>query len=197
MAERLKKVVRVTKSLLLWTLLALGFTVGLFLLAYWQNGQFGLSWFCFGCGVIGGFVSIQQRLKNLAGDDLELLAQSGWAIVTVPIFGGLFALVLYLLVLSGTLQGHAFPKFYVPPFADPSTSQDLLRLFRETRPASGADFAKLGLWSFVAGFSERLVPSFLVARFGDLKGKADGGCPAGDPPGCTKPQDGRETPAPH
>ena len=34
-------------------------------------------------------------------------------------------------------------------------------LFTSTYPSTGVDFAKLVFWSFVAGFSERLVPQII------------------------------------
>jgi hypothetical protein len=156
----------VSKRLLLVTLLVLGLTVALFGLTWFFGSRFPVSWFCFGAGVLGGFVSIQQRLKGVSDPELFHLAYSWVNVLFVPLFGGIFALVLYLLLLSGMLQGALFPAFSVPGFADPPTTDDLLSFFTETYPASGSDFAKLGFWAFAAGFSERLVPDMIKGVVG-------------------------------
>ncbi|WP_333347215.1 hypothetical protein [Microcoleus sp. w1-18aA5] len=74
-----------------------------------------------------------------------------------PLFGGLFAFVLYGIFASGIIQGELFPKFkgsgeeYSTPykFAD------------NTLPATNADTAKAILWAFVARFAEGFVPNFI------------------------------------
>ncbi|MCL1587397.1 MAG: hypothetical protein M3092_03190 [Actinomycetia bacterium] len=152
---------------LLWvTLLILGATVALFLLPLLGFGRFPVSWFCFGLGVIGGFVSIQQRLKKLSDEDLAHLDSSWVHIIIPPFFGGIFALLFYIFVLSGILEGAMFPTFVIPEFSKPPTSEDIQKLLLETYPASGQDFARLAIWSFLAGFSERLVPDILKRTAG-------------------------------
>jgi len=173
-AEAVKKEVEVdplaivSKRLIIVTLLMLGLTVALFLIPLFLQNRFPLSWFCFGVGILGGFVSIQQRLRLLSSVELALLAQSWVHILIIPLFGGIFALVFYLLVLAGILDGTLFPRFSMQKFANPSTTQDLIRFFLQTYPASGQDFAKLAFWAFVAGFSERWIPDM-------IKGKIDAG----------------------
>lgn len=90
----------VSKRLVVVTLIMLGMTVALFLIPLFLQNRFPLSWFCFGVGIIGGFVSIQQRLKLLSPEELALLARSWVHILVILLFGGIFALVLYLLVLA-------------------------------------------------------------------------------------------------
>jgi hypothetical protein len=87
--------------------------------------------------------------------------------VIPPFFGGIFALLFYVLVLSGILEGALFPKFVMPEFAAQPTSDDMKKFLLETYPASGQDFARLTVWSFLAGFSERLVPNILNRTAGE------------------------------
>ena len=89
-------------------------------------------------------------------------------VLLVPIFGGIFALLFYIITLSGTLEGAAFPTYTVLPFSDPATTADLQRFFAETYPATGEDFANLTLWAFAAGFSERLVPNIITQKVGPI-----------------------------
>jgi len=121
-----------------------------------------VSWVAFGCGLLGGFVSIQQRLKLLGDEELESLAKSWFQILLIPIYGGIFSLVLYVAFLSEIVTGTLFPHFSIPAFTAPMpTRDDMIAFLDATFPSSGQDVAKLLFWSFVAGFSERFVPQIL------------------------------------
>ena len=54
-----------------------------------------ISWLCILCGISGGFVSIQQRTKKFSNRELELLSTSFFQILLIPIYGGIFSLLLY------------------------------------------------------------------------------------------------------
>ncbi len=168
--ERNDQLLLVSKRLIILTGLFLLVTTISFGLTLFLTNRFMVSWFCFFCGIIGGFVSIEQRLKKLGSDELDFLSKSWWSILVIPLFGGVFSLVLYLLFLSGLLEGSLFPSFHVPAFADPPVDENLKSFFAKTYPRSPADFAKLAFWSFVAGFSERFVPR-IVKKLSDEGGR--------------------------
>lgn len=155
------KIITISTRLLIFIAISLALTMILFAITSFFQKRFLVSWFSFECGVIGGFVSIQQRIKKLSDEDLTLLSHSWATIMVVPIYGGIFSLVLYLLFLSEILKGPLFPGFYIPPKADIPTIEYFKKFFEETYPLSGQDFAKLAFWSFVAGFSERFVPNII------------------------------------
>jgi hypothetical protein len=143
------------------TVLAVGFVATIFFITLTTGHRFMVSWACFGCGLIGGFVSIQQRIKNVNDEELDLLSRSWFQILLIPVYGGIFALVLYLAFLSGIVEGTLFPRLSVPTFGNPPSTEDMKNLFMLTYPTTGVDLAKLIFWSFVAGFSERLVPQII------------------------------------
>ena len=159
--ERTKRLLIISKRLLIFAALSLLATTVVFALTYIFQQRLMISWLVFECGIIGGFVSIQQRLKNISVEELRLLSESWATILVVPIYGGIFALVLYILFLGGLIQGHLFPSFYIPAFASPPSTGDIVGFLGKTYPAQGSDVAKLIFWSFVAGFSERLVPQII------------------------------------
>lgn len=160
--SRTEKLLRITKRLIILTSIGLLCVVGMFGVTLVFGKRFLLSWVCFGCGLVGGFVSIQQRIKNFGDEELELLSSSWYQILLIPVYGGIFALVLYLGFLSDIVSGPLFPHFTGPEFSKPiPQTQDLVAFFRETYPATGSDLAKFLFWSFVAGFSERFVPQIL------------------------------------
>ncbi|NMH60001.1 hypothetical protein [Alteromonas ponticola] len=156
-----KMMLVISRRLIIFAILSLILTTILFALSFVFHQRLMLSWLVFECGIIGGFVSIQQRLKHIDIEEMQLLSQSWFSILMIPVYGGIFALVLYILFLAGLVQGHLFPAFYVPEFDTPPTTQNVVAFLTTTYPAQGADIAKLIFWSFVAGFSERFVPQII------------------------------------
>ncbi|SDL94451.1 hypothetical protein SAMN05192555_10810 [Franzmannia pantelleriensis] len=160
--ERIRHIHSITKRLIIMTTIAVAVLGGIFALTYFFDQRFLVTWAVPLCGIIGGFVSIQQRLNTVTDEELALLDASLFQILLVPIFGGVFALVLYLVFLSGIVSGDLFPQFSFPPEDAGASGDDfMLSIFRETYPSSGPDLAKLLFWSFVAGFSERFVPQLI------------------------------------
>ena len=174
--SREENLLRVTRRLILMTGAVMLALVSLFGLTMYLQNRFMISWACFGCGLVGGFISIQQRLKKVSRGELELLSKSWFQIVLVPIYGGIFALILYVGFLSRIVTGDLFPIFVIQPFHNPPTTDDLRNFFATTYPASGMDLAKLLFWSLIAGFSERFVPQ-IISRAPPDEDEADDGKP--------------------
>jgi hypothetical protein len=152
----------VSKRLLLVTGVVVGLTVVLFALTLTKVvDRFWVSWFVFALGVIGGFVSIQQRLKRLSEPELVQLASSWVHILMSPLFGGIFAVLFYLVLLARIVEGPLFPEFAIDAWGSTPTVEDIRGFFSDTYPVSGEDFAKLGFWAFVSGFSERFMPDLI------------------------------------
>src|SRR5687768_2496382 len=59
----------------------------------------------FASGLIGGFVGLQRRLKDLTLSDLELIAESWVYTGLSPLVGGVLAFLLFILFLSGLVSG--------------------------------------------------------------------------------------------
>jgi hypothetical protein len=164
---RTENLLEVTKRLILMTGGALLLIALLFGVTLIFGRRFMVSWACFGCGLVGGFVSIQQRLHKIGDSELQLLSQSWFEIALIPVYGGIFALVLYVGFLSQIVTGSTFPAFAIKPFHSPPTTQDIQDFFGTTYPATGMDLAKLFFWCFAAGFSERLVPQIISKNSAD------------------------------
>jgi hypothetical protein len=119
-----------------------------------------VSWACFGCGMLGGFISVQQRLKTFGRADLELMSRLLFEIVLIPVYGGLFALALCVGFLSQIVTGALFPQLAVAPVHFPATA-DLQAFFGQSYPASDGDLAKPMFWRLVVEFFERFVPQII------------------------------------
>jgi hypothetical protein len=180
-------------------------------------------------GIVGGCVSMLQRIQSAPseGDALFNLAalSNGWrGIILSPLYGGIFASILFVLFSAGILKGSVFPTISTPqaslaPLAtqtavsnqtstpnvaqaagpvktsdatssagslttagpadsevrptpsstpasisQPASEPGVLKItkfLKETGPADGVSYALLIVWSFLAGFAERLVPDTL------------------------------------
>lgn len=123
-------------------------------------------------GGMGGLISMQQRFQSASneGDLIEnvsQLRQGSAGIWLSPVSGAVFAAVLYLVIAAGLLQGDLFPKMknlHVTGAASPGGEVNLSSFITKVGLVEFSDYAKLMVWSFLAGFAERLVPDTL-SRF--------------------------------
>jgi len=161
--------------------------VGAYLVSAGHGDSVGAtSWMVLLTGILGGFIGLQRRLKAMEHDDLLLLARSWVYILLSPLVGGVLALLLYILFISGLIEGDLFPRFAADASAvgdlaipgeeaanggetstgDARTSggeQGLMALIR-IHAVGFEDYAKLLFWCFLAGYSERFVTN-IISRF--------------------------------
>jgi len=112
-------------------------------------------------GAAGGITSCIRRLY-LAEPGTQLLRslsdlRSTWVSVgAAPLLGAIFAIVLHLCFVGGLIKGSLFPELTVG--TQVATMKGFIFGIVSGTPA---DFAKVILWCFLAGFAERLVPDML------------------------------------
>ena len=95
--------------------------------------------------------SSRDRLAASDLDDLKLL-RARWVLSSRVLIGAGASSVLYFFFVSGMLTGAAFPDFSIATSTpSPIDSVDWLKFF-----------SLLVVWSFVAGFSERMIPGLLA-----------------------------------
>jgi hypothetical protein len=119
-------------------------------------------------GALGGFLSVQQRIAKISTEQDPILTmfqlQKGlFAVRLAPLTGALCALALFLIFQAKLLTGAIFPE--MTKFNFQLGNIQIPRWPTET--AIIAEFAKLLVWCFIAGFAERFVPDTLdklVAR---------------------------------
>lgn len=116
-------------------------------------------------GLFGGAFSMLQRVQSPIADgdplsNLLALRTAKREILLSPILGAIGALVLYCIFDAGLLKGDLFPAMFPVPKADKGSLSFAHYLFA-AGPVAGVDHAKLLVWSFLAGFSERLLPDAL------------------------------------
>lgn len=118
------------------------------------------------CGIMGGLLSMQQRYQSVAreGDPIDNISElmQEWPRLFFPaISGALFALLLYMMIMGGLLQGDLFPALKGQSSGTEGIA--IWDLIQSGRPVAPADYAKLIIWSFLAGFAERFVPDTLTS----------------------------------
>lgn len=125
--------------------------------------SFALEMIIFLAGAAGGVANNYRRLLHIPLDVIREQSLTTTQFITFqiyvsPLVGGVFAMVLYLIFMSGLLQGTFFPAFS-PIMQDGYESFKLFSF--GANPATNQDAAKAILWAFIAGFSEGLVPNFI------------------------------------
>jgi hypothetical protein len=114
-------------------------------------------------GALGGFLSAQRRVHSSAKGgtllDLITLSQEGPMHSTAPVNGAVFALVLYTMFMGGLINGPLFPQMNMIP--DQKSYLRFWEFFLASGPTSSIAWGQLLVWSFAAGFLERLVPDAL------------------------------------
>lgn len=123
----------------------------------------GTSWMVLLTGVLGGFIGLQRRLKEMEHDDLLLLARSWVYVLLSPLVGGVLALLLFVLFISGLVEGDLFPRFAADAATDGDTANSLIKLV-QIHAVSYEEYAKLVFWCFLAGYSEKFVTN-IISRF--------------------------------
>lgn len=101
-------------------------------------------------GALGALLSVLTRTGSSKISVFEL--------VGLEVIGAAFSIMLALIFAGGFIQGSLFPKGLDSWFS-------VIYLHQE--------FAKLLVWSFIAGFSERAVPQILRSFAERLEGAAD------------------------
>ena len=123
-------------------------------------------------GAIGGMISTIRRIQTTRLDEnvvvgLLEMSRGLWSIYLSPLLGAVFAVLLLLLFKGRLLSGELFPAFWPPlgaetPATAPATPLTFSDVLNSLHPVDSANYAKLVVWCFIAGFAEQLVPDALA-----------------------------------
>jgi hypothetical protein len=126
-----------------------------------------------GAGMLGALFSALMRLYHVDQAGVALITPTvrdlGNMYIVMyslvpPIIGAIAAVVLYLVFVAKFLSGGLFPEIAC---LKEGGCKNILEVMRNYWPHNPEDYGKTMVWSFLAGFSERLVPDILqslVAR---------------------------------
>lgn len=134
--------------------------------------RYPISWFIIVVALVGSLVNEPFR-----ADKANVTPTHG--LFTYSIWKGavavVFAFLLYLLFMSGLVSGDVFPTFSYIEVGNGGDYVSMEEFLIKVKPASYKDVAKVLVWSFIAGYSERFVPN-LISRV------IDTGAGGGQPP---------------
>jgi hypothetical protein len=121
-------------------------------------------------GIVGACFSAQQRAQTAMPEGdvqtrVQALTRLAESFYFAPIGGAIGALVLFCLFAGELVQGQLFPKVWT---SDSPATHSFFAFLVSAGPDSGMEMAKLLAWCFIAGFSERLIPSALGQLGGRL-----------------------------
>jgi len=120
-------------------------------------------------GLLGGYFSVLLRLGALRWSreynanyhQVDRLFVNLLPALALAMFeGGVAALILYTVFLSGMVEGSMFPRF-IAVASDGTWTATSTWLWMA--PSDSYGVAKLIVWATLAGFSERLVPDLLTS----------------------------------
>lgn len=116
------------------------------------EGYLRLS-FVVGAALAGSLVNQPFRDSRETSSDFSLILYIFWkALVSI-----IFAILLTLIFTAEILTGDLFPKFQ----ATDDTFTSMIDYAKKVNPSTNKDLAKLLVWCFVAGFSEKFVPNII------------------------------------
>jgi hypothetical protein len=118
-------------------------------------------------GILGAFFSALTRLYKVDEAGVALISPTvehlGGRYLLMysfvpPVIGAIAAVVLYLIFIAKLVNGGLFPDISCVSGKTCETIQEMMHNYLPTAPQ---DYGKVLVWSFIAGFSERLVPDLL------------------------------------
>lgn len=136
-------------------------------------GYYRVAWVDFGyalaiaSGISGAVVSTIKRLYQFDSRHEPLLTwcnleQGRVSLYVAPFLGAIFAMIMVLIMQSEILKGDIFPLFrQAGSNTDASTCTSRARLMFGGGCMDDMQIAKVAIWCFLSGWSERLVPDVL------------------------------------
>mgnify|MGYP000226269163 CR=1 FL=1 len=105
-------------------------------------------------GNIGSYVSIHKDLGTLSDIEVIELSSSLVALIAPSLVGGILAILMYVIFLSGIFEGALFPNFL--PDSD-QLPEKFTAIFKQHAEHGIHDNAKLIFWGFIAGYNQKYV----------------------------------------
>ncbi len=121
-----------------------------------SENKLPIFWFVYLAALLGSVVNESQR-------NHEQISMLKWHLIAVFIswkvlIAMTFAVFLYVACASGIVGGELFPQFQG---VKEVSYTHMIEFIRACKPATDQDVAKVLVWSFVAGYSERFVPNII------------------------------------
>jgi len=128
--------------------------------------SFPISWFIIIAAILGSVVNQPFRhTEHLRSGFGAVVGYLTWKAAVAIVF----AFLLYFMFIGGLISGDMFPKFKNTLFGSGGDYVSMQLFSTEVKPESYKDVAKLLVWSFIAGYSERFVPNVVARLLGSTE----------------------------
>jgi hypothetical protein len=121
--------------------------------------DYPISWFIIVAAILGSVVNQPFRHGEMQRASVGWMAGYLFWKSTVSI---VFAFVLYLMFIAGLVSGDLFPHFVRTTVETGGQYVNMKEFATKVDPASYKDVAKILVWSFIAGYSEKFVPNLIA-----------------------------------
>ena len=124
-----------------------------------QTERFPIAWFIIVAAIIGSAVNQSSRkdnLKNAGGG--QIIVYLLWKCCVSIVF----AFVLHLMFIGDLVSGDMFPKYVHTNISNGGAYTNMINFATGVDPESNKDTAKLLVWCFIAGYSEKYVPNLIT-----------------------------------
>lgn len=111
------------------------------ILHFWLALFFSSAFF----SCLGALMSYMSRNREINED-----IKNSSFVLSLHLVGSIFGIIIFLLFLGGFVAGNLFPSF---------NDVGYMSIYQKFSGVQG--WAKLFVWAFIAGFSERLMPDLL------------------------------------
>lgn len=132
---------------------------------FWQSipvgsggaSKYPIAWFIIIAAISGSVVNESFR------ESLEHQPTYGWIVTYIAWKGAVSivsAFLLYLMTIGGLIGGDLFPEFIETALKQGET-WSMEAFVTKVDPKASKDIAKILVWSFIAGYSEKFVPNLI------------------------------------
>ena len=131
--------------------------------------EYPVSWFIIIAAILGSIVNEPFR----QGEPHQYTY--GWIAAYISwksAVSVVFAFLLYLMAIGGLIGGDMFPHFVQTTLAY-GEHWNMTNFVTAVKPESYKDVAKILVWSFIAGYSEKFVPNLIGQILKTSEGKAE------------------------
>ena len=152
-----------------FTVITIAVALG-FGLRFWIGPEGGteeipISWFILVIAIVGSVVNQPFTQDNLKNESTGLIFGYVFWKAAVSI---VFAFALYMIFVAGFISGDLFPRFVNTTVQ----YEDMKGFLTRVDPKSYEDVAKILVWSFIAGYSEKFVPNLIFQLIGTTENKS-------------------------
>lgn len=120
--------------------------------------EFPISWFIIVSAITGA--AVNQPFRKEEPQQMSLFWILGYILWKSSV-AVVFAFILYLMMIAGLISGDIFPQFTKTTIENGGQYVNMKKFATIVDPESYKDVAKILVWSFIAGYSEKFVPNLL------------------------------------